>query len=56
MMTEKNLNDLKNTKNEREWNAVCEQIKKEHNGYPPDWYGKVVLSGMMAKVVRGWGK
>lgn len=54
MMTSKNLNDLKNTKNESEWNAVCDLIKREHGGYPADWYEKVILSGLMAQVSMGW--
>lgn len=54
MMTDKNLNDLKNSKNESEWNAVCDSIKREHGGYPADWFPKVVLSGLMAQVSMGW--
>lgn len=54
MMTEKNLIDLKNAKNVDEWNALCDSIKREHNGYPQDWFSRVVQSGLMAMTSKNW--
>jgi len=53
-MTNDELEKLKSTKSENEWNVCCDQIKKAHNGYPDDWYQKVVLSGLMAETQASW--
>lgn len=52
-MTEELLDKLRNTKSESEWNALCDEIKK-NGGYPADWFAKVVLSGLMHKTSQNW--
>ncbi len=35
------------------WNAACDAIKAARNGqYPPDWYERVMLSGVSAAAQR----
>lgn len=56
-ITEAELNSLKATKNEREWNAACDAIKKARNGsYPDDWWPKVKLTGLMDAIFASWDK
>ena len=55
-ITETELNTLRSSKNEDEWNAACDAIKKNHGGYPADWWPKVKLSGLMDSVAANWGK
>jgi hypothetical protein len=55
MVTEQDLNDLRNTKNEQEWNAVCDRVKAAHRGvYPADWFAKVLASGLVGDAARRW--
>lgn len=50
-LTEAELNELKNTKNETEWNALCDKIKAARKGsYPPDWFNKVLLTGVISEI------
>jgi hypothetical protein len=45
------------TKSERQWNATCANIKSARGGeYPPDWYSKIVLSGIMSVIANNWKK
>jgi len=38
------------------WRDVCDKIKAARDGqYPPDWWEKVKLSGLMDKVMERWG-
>lgn len=55
-VSESDLTELGGTKNEPEWNAICDRVKKRCGGYPPDWYGKVVASGLLARTAASWGK
>ena len=50
------LQRLREAKNEDEWNDVCSDIKRAHDGYPSDWWAKVKLSGLMQQVADGWGR
>jgi len=57
MLTEQDIDDLRNTKTEQEWDSVCDRIKAAHKGsYPADWYPRVLASGFAAAVFRGWKK
>lgn len=57
MLTEQDLNDLQNTKNNREWDAVCDRVKAAHKGmYPADWFAKVLASGLAGDVRRRWDR
>ena len=55
-ITEEELNMLEKTASEAEWNAACDQIKIKYGGYPQDWFAKVNMSGLMARVARRWNK
>lgn len=45
-ITEKELNKLESAKTKKDWNDTCDEIQKNHGGFPSDWYGKV-LSGAL---------
>lgn len=54
-ITQEEINKLKDTKNEQEWNKVCNEIKRARNRqYPEDWWPKVVQSGLMATQQSKW--
>lgn len=54
-LTEAELELLKQTKSETEWNAQCDAIKSARDGqYPPDWYPLIVLSGLFARIRLNW--
>lgn len=55
-ITEEELEALRSSKNESEWNAACDRVKKAHHGYPYDWYEKVLASGLTDEVAKNWGK
>ena len=39
-----------------DWNAACTKIKEARGGsYPPDWWPKVKMSGMMDRILAKWG-
>jgi hypothetical protein len=55
-ITQAELDALRSTKNESEWNNVCNGIKQARNGsYPPDWWAMVMLSGLAKEVANAWG-
>ncbi len=51
-LTDQELAELKRTKTESEWNAICTKIKKVHNGYPSDWYIKILASGVLEEATK----
>ena len=54
-ITQEELSNLTLAASEKEWNAACDAIKCARGGqYPPDWYAKVVLSGLAAIVRANW--
>lgn len=54
-LTDEEMAKLKATKNEQEWNAVCDEIKGARNGcYPPDWYPRVIIDGVADRVSASW--
>lgn len=54
-ITQEELNKLASTKSEAEWNLVCDQIKLARGGqYPPDWWAKVMMTGMAAIIQGSW--
>lgn len=56
-ITAEELERLRNTKNETEWNDACDAIKKARNGdYPSDWWAKVMTSGLAAGVALKWNR
>lgn len=55
-ITDEEIEKLKNTKTEGEWNAVCDEIKKSRNGqFPSDWWPRVKLSGIMDEAIARFG-
>jgi hypothetical protein len=54
-ITIEELQKLRNTKSESEWNAVCDEVKAARGGqYPPDWFMKVMISGLARVVQANW--
>lgn len=49
MITDEELKALADSKSEEEWNRNCDLIKKNHGGYPSDWYSKVIATGLVVK-------
>jgi hypothetical protein len=50
-LEDQELDALKATKNEHEWNELCDAIKAKRGGhYPQNWYSKVIMSGLMASL------
>ena len=55
-ITEEEIASLEACKSDTEWNAACAAIKAARDGaFPPDWWPKVVKSGIMKRVVEGYG-
>jgi hypothetical protein len=49
------LDSMKAASSEQEWNSACDAVKgRRHGEYPPDWYERVILSGLLANVRRNW--
>ncbi len=56
-LTEAEFLDLTSTKNEEEWNAACDRVKAARDGaYPPDWWPRMMLSGVMHRHFATWRK
>lgn len=56
-MTQEQLDMMASSQSEDEWNMNCERVKKAHGGqYPPDWFMKVILSGLLTKTRTNWSK
>lgn len=53
-LTNDNITALRATKNGVEWYAACDAIKKEHGGYPEDWWPRMKLSGEMDRIMESW--
>lgn len=52
-ITEQELKLFENCKSETEWNNTCDQIKKpETVNIPPDWYDKVMISGILTRIMK----
>ena len=54
-LTEQELQKLQSATSGEHWNQLCEEVKAARDGeYPPDWYARVILSGLMARVTAGF--
>jgi hypothetical protein len=54
-LTDEELQNLKDTKSEQEWNNTCDEVKRARGGqYPPDWYAKVLATGLAHEVQANW--
>ena len=48
---------LRTTNNEREWNAACDDVKRARGGaYPHDWFAKVIAGSIGAEAQARWGR
>jgi hypothetical protein len=54
-LTDANMTALEACASEEEWNSLCLAIKKEHGGYPSDWFPRVLGSGMMKRIMDRFG-
>jgi hypothetical protein len=56
-ITDEELLLLNDCLSEDDWNNACTKIKGARNGsYPPDWWKKVKLSGLMDAVLARFGE
>jgi len=55
-LTDANMKALEAVTTEAGWSQLCLDIKKEHGGYPSDWFARVNQSGLMARVAARFGK
>ena len=46
---------MKSSKSDAEWEANADTVTTNCNGYPPFWYGAIIASGLMGRVVSQWG-
>lgn len=54
-LTDDEMASLVATKNELDWNAACNRIKSARGGvYPNDWWSRLQLTGLMARIVASW--
>ncbi|KKN88442.1 hypothetical protein LCGC14_0250050 [marine sediment metagenome] len=52
MMTKEYVLSLMgSSKNEHEWNANCDVVKREYGGYPDWWYAEIILSGLLRRTL-----
>ena len=55
-ITKEELKSLEACQTEQDWSDACVAVKEARNGlYPPDWWDKVKLSGMMDRIMARWG-
>lgn len=48
---------MESSKNENEWNANCDKVKKSNDSnYPDFWYKAIVISGVTSKTQATWHK
>lgn len=45
---------MESSESEQEWNDNCDKVKKRFNGYPPFWYGEIILGGILQKSQLKW--
>ncbi len=52
-LTKDELDLLETSRTEAEWDSVCDMIKADRGGaYPPDWYPRVLASGLALRKGR----
>ncbi len=58
-ITDQELESLKACQTEADWSKACAAIKDARGGgpnaYPPDWWKRVKLSGLMDRIFARWG-
>lgn len=53
-ITDDELATLERCRSEPDWNQACERIKAARGQYPDDWFERVLLSGLMARVASSF--
>jgi len=54
-LTPEEIETMKSSKTEADWNRNCDAVKRARSGqYPPDWYDKIILSGVAALAQKGF--
>ena len=49
------LSRLQNAKDEAEWTAICEEVKKDYNfknSFPSWWYPEIILTGLASEKAK----
>ena len=47
---------LSETRSEKEWNRVCDEVKEGNDGgYPAWWWKEIIVSGFADGVMKKWG-
>ena len=55
-ITEQELKSLEACQSAQDWSDACDAVKEVRCGqYPPDWWDKVKLTGMMDRILSRWG-
>ncbi len=49
-LTDEEMAELRMAQNQREWNDICDRIKAPDGVYPRDWFQRVMVSGLFAKI------
>jgi hypothetical protein len=56
-MTKEEVRSLmESSQTEAEWNANCNKVKRECDGYPAFWFAEIVQSGIAGRVAARFGK
>lgn len=56
-ITDEEITLLLNTTSARAWDAACDAIKTARDGrYPPDWWPKIMQSGLAQDIMSSWEK
>lgn len=47
---------MESSQTEEQWNANCDKVKRECDGYPSFWFTEIVLSGLAGRVTARFGR
>ena len=55
-ITDAEIQRLEECRTADDWNDACDAVKRARGGqYPPDWWQRVRLTGMMDRILRRFG-
>lgn len=43
---------MESSRNMEEWNNNCDMVKAKNAGYPPFWYGAIIVSGLAGETMK----
>lgn len=49
-LTDAEIKTLENAETVERWNSICDEIKKNHNGWPSDWAEKVLFGNLKSNL------